>query len=61
MKNSLYIANLGNLDVVEFKMMTFIRGKLKKWENQYYTSTYNIIYSVWIKDKIFYFDSNIGK
>ena len=61
MKNSLYIATLGNLDVVEFKMMTFIRGKLKKWENQYYTYTYNIIYSVWIKDKIFYFDSNNGK
>jgi glycosyltransferase involved in cell wall biosynthesis len=53
LKNSLYIATLGNLDVVEFKMMTFIRGKLKKWENQYYTSTYNIIYQPELRTKFF--------
>jgi len=53
LKNSLYIASLGNLDVVEFKMMTFIRGKLNKWENQYNMSTYNIIYQPELRTKFF--------
>ena len=53
LKDSLYIANLGNLDVVEFKMMTFKRGNLKKWENNYHTSTYNIIYQPELRTKFF--------
>ena len=53
LKNSLYIATLGNLDVVEFKMMTFKRGKLKKWENHYPMSTYNIIYQPELRTKFF--------
>jgi glycosyltransferase involved in cell wall biosynthesis len=53
LKNCLYIATIGNIDVVEFKMMTYIRGKLKKWENQYLTSTYNIIYQPELRTKFF--------
>ena len=53
LKNCLYIASIGNLDVVEFKMMTFIRGKLNKWENQYNMSTYNIIYQPELRTKFF--------
>jgi glycosyltransferase involved in cell wall biosynthesis len=53
LKNSLYIATLGNIDVVEFKMMTYKRGKLKKWENQYPMSTYNIIYQPELRTRFF--------
>lgn len=54
LKNALYIAKLGNLDVVEFKMIMFRRGKLKKWENQYPKSAYNyIIYQPELRTKFF--------
>jgi len=53
LKNSLYIASLGNLDVVEFKMMTFKKGNPKKWENHYNISTYNIIYQPELRTKFF--------
>ena len=44
LKNNLYISSLGNLDVVEFKMMIFMEGKLKYCCNQYPIETNNIIY-----------------
>jgi len=53
LKNSLYIASLGNLDVVEFKMMTFINGKPINWENHYNMTTYNIIYQPELRTKFF--------
>ena len=51
LKNNLYISSLGNLDVVEFKMMIFMEGKLKYCCNQYPIETNNIIYQPELRKK----------
>ena len=59
LKNSLYIAYLGNLDIVEFKRMTYRRGKQKNWQNRYNMFTYNIIYQPELRTKFFTLTSKI--
>jgi glycosyltransferase involved in cell wall biosynthesis len=45
LNNSLYVANIGNLDVVEFKIIPYKKGKRKKYcLNKYKINTNNIIY-----------------
>jgi glycosyltransferase involved in cell wall biosynthesis len=53
LKNSLYIANLGNLDIVEFKIITFIKGEKRGCLNTYIMETNNIIYQPILRTKFF--------
>jgi glycosyltransferase involved in cell wall biosynthesis len=58
LKNSLYISNLGNLDVVEFKIIYFRGGEMKYCCNQYPIEVNNIIYQPKLRTKFFFFDNN---
>ena len=53
MSNSLYVANSGNLDVVEFKIITYKKGKRKYCLNSYKIKTNNIIYQPKLRTKFF--------
>ena len=57
--NSLYIANLGNLDVVEFKIVKFKKGKENKSLNHYVMETHNIIYQPKLRTKFIFFPNDI--
>ena len=57
LKNSLYISNLGNLDVVEFKIIYFRGGEMKFCCNKYPIEVNNIIYQPELRTKFFFFDS----
>ena len=51
--HSLYVATLGKLDVVEFKMLIFKNRKFIKWHNKYLINTYDIIYQPKLRTKFF--------
>ena len=51
--HSLYVATLGKLDVVEFKMLIFKNRKFIKWHNKYLINTYDIIYQPKLRNKFF--------
>ena len=53
LKNSLYISNLGNLDVVEFEMLIFRGGKVKEYCSTYSMAIKNIIYQPKLRTKFF--------
>jgi len=53
LKNSLYISNLGNLDVVEFKMLIFKRGKIRCYCSTYSMAIKNIVYQPKLRTKFF--------
>ena len=57
LKNSLYISNLGNLDVVEFKIIYFRGGEMKFCCNKYPIEVNNIIYQPELRTKFFFFDN----
>ena len=52
--HSLYIANLGGLDVVEFKIIKYKNGKFKNWHNRYPIKTNDIVYQPKLRTKFFY-------
>lgn len=54
LKNSLYIANLGDLDIVEFKILIFKNETKRLWLNKYITNTDDIIYQPKLRTKFFY-------
>ncbi len=51
--HSLYIANLGDLDIVEFKMIAYKRGKYRIWHNRYHIKTNEIVYQPKLRTKFF--------
>ncbi len=51
--HSLYVATLGKLDVVEFKMFIYKNRKFIKWHNKYLINTYDIIYQPKLRTKFF--------
>ena len=53
LKNCLYIANLGDLDIVEFKIIIFKNGIKRIWLNRYYINTDDIIYQPKLRTKFF--------
>jgi glycosyltransferase involved in cell wall biosynthesis len=53
LKNSLYISNLGNIDVVEFEMLIFRRGKVKCYCSTYSMTIKNIVYQPELRTKFF--------
>jgi glycosyltransferase involved in cell wall biosynthesis len=53
LKNSLYILNLGNLDVVEFEMLIFRGGKVNIYCGTYSMAIKNIIYQPELRTKFF--------
>ena len=58
LKNSLYISNLGNFDVLEFKMLLFREGKLRNWCNKYSMDINNIEYQPKLRNKFFLLTNN---
>ena len=53
LNHSLYIADLGNLDVLEFKIMAFHGRRPKQLLNKYIMETNNIIYQPKLRTKFF--------
>lgn len=51
--HSFYIANLGNLDIVEFKMLIYKNGIFTRWHNRYLINTNDIIYQPELRTKFF--------
>lgn len=51
--HSLYVATLGKLDVVEFKMLIYKNRQFIKWHNKYLINTYDIIYQPKLRNKFF--------
>ena len=51
MKNSLYISNLGNLDIAQFEMLIFRGGKVKEYCSTYSLAIKNIIYQPKLRTK----------
>ena len=56
--HSIYIANLGDLDVVEFKIITYKNGKFLNWLNIYPIETNDIIYQPKLRTFFFLFKDN---
>jgi glycosyltransferase involved in cell wall biosynthesis len=58
--HSLYIANIGDLDVVEFKIIIYQNGFFKKWHNNYLIKTNDIIYQPELRTKFFLLVEDYG-
>jgi glycosyltransferase involved in cell wall biosynthesis len=58
--HSLYIANIGDLDVVEFKIIIYQNGFFKKWHNNYLINTNDIIYQPELRTKFFLLVEDYG-
>ena len=58
--HSLYIANIGDLDVVEFKIIIYQNGLFKKWHNNYLIDTNDIIYQPELRTKFFLLVEDYG-
>jgi glycosyltransferase involved in cell wall biosynthesis len=58
--HSLYIANIGDLDVVEFKINIYQNGFFKKWHNNYLINTNDIIYQPKLRTKFFLLVEDYG-
>jgi glycosyltransferase involved in cell wall biosynthesis len=58
LNHSLYIANLGNLDVVEFKIMAFNRRSRKQLLNKYTMENNDILYQPKLRTKFFFFNND---
>ena len=57
-RNSLYIAKLGDLDIVEFKIIKYRNDKYIGYHNKYPIITDNIIYQPELRTKFFYISDN---
>jgi glycosyltransferase involved in cell wall biosynthesis len=51
--HTLYIANLGDLDIVEFKMIIYKNGTFRNWHNRYPIKTNDIVYQPELRTKFF--------
>ena len=51
--HSLHIANLGDLDIVEFKMIIYKNGTSRFWHNKYPIETNDIVYQPELRTKFF--------
>ena len=58
LNHSLYIANLGNLDVVEFKIMAFNGRSRKQLLNKYTMENNDILYQPKLRTKFFFFNND---
>ena len=58
LNHSLYIANLGNLDVVEFKIMAFNGRSRKQLLNKYVMENNDILYQPKLRTKFFFFTND---
>ena len=58
LNHSLYIANLGNLDVVEFKIMAFHGRRRKQCLNKYVMENNDILYQPKLRTKFFLFTND---
>ena len=56
--HSLYIANLGDFDIVEFKMKIYKKGKCINWHNRYSMKTNDIVYQPELRTKFILFSEN---
>ena len=51
--HSLHISNLGDLDIVEFKMIIYKEGAYRYWHNKYPIETNDIVYQPELRTKFF--------
>ena len=51
--HSLHISNLGDLDIVEFKMIIYKKGTYRYWHNKYPIETNDIVYQPELRAKFF--------
>ena len=51
--HGLHIANLGDLDIVEFKMIIYKNGASRYWHNKYPIETNDIVYQPELRTKFF--------
>ena len=51
--HSLHISNLGDLDIVEFKMIIYKKGTYRYWHNKYPIETNDIVYQPELRTKFF--------
>ena len=58
LNHSLYIANLGNLDIVEFKIMAFNGRSRKQLLNKYTMENNDILYQPKLRTKFFFFNND---
>lgn len=58
LKNSLYISNLGDIDVVEFKMPIFSGGKKLTYCSTFSMAIKNIVYQPELRTKFFLFNND---
>ena len=56
--HSLFIGFLGDLDVVEFKMLIYRHGKFRNWHNRYPIKTNDIVYQPELRTKFFFLSEN---
>ena len=56
--HTLYVANLGDLDIVEFKIIIYKNGTFRNWHNRYPSKTNDIIYQPELRTKFFLFVDN---
>ena len=52
--HSLYIANLGDIDIVEFKIIIYKNGTFRNWHNRYPIQTNDITYQPELRTKFFF-------